>query len=309
MKKPTPCKKINHKIKIKSELSPRANFVGLFDYTYNDIINSKKITLEDVGVLAYGCFIHYEPIRIKWFKQFTDLAKTRPDTPIWRLLQIRHKKFGVKEPKFKEPIEKPIEHAYLREGMDRSNVFILRKSTDKGTSPLTVGFIVSPKPAGKCVVVYKLCEDEPEKNMLITGSHAFNHLYPGSGTYHGYFIVKNEKDFWQREDFEITVNPNPSKDGDIITNFYQTKAAGITESGASGLDVAISISSGITVGNIEWDFGETKPKEPKKKSIDQTAKHVYKNARKDPYEGKVTVTNHEGNKLQQQRFYVIMGKI
>lgn len=301
------CKDVNPRIKINGEV------IGLFNYTYNDIKKSKKISLEDVGVLAYGCFIHYEPVRMKWFKQFKKLAKENPNKLVWKLLQTRHRLFGRKEPRYKKPIKEPKDYAFLRPGMDSSNVFGLRISIERGINPLTVGFIVSPKPPiSKCVIVSKLCEDRGEKIVHSTGSpRPFNHLYPGAGIYHGYFIVLNKKTkFWQKRDFEITVDQNPAIPGDIITNFYQTKAAGQTARGAAGLDVAVSISSGRTLDNIKWEFGDKKtptPK-PKKKSIKQTAHHIYKYYREKPYKGKVTAWDHEG-KGQTRDFYVIMAKV
>lgn len=308
------CKDVNPHIKINGEV------IGLFNYTYNDIKKSKKVSLEDVGVLAYGCFIYYEPVRMKWFKQFKKLAKENPDTLVWRLLQIRHRRFGRKEPRYKKSVEEPRDHAFLRSGMDRSNVFGLRISIKKtgteklrGINPLRVGFIVSPKsPISKCIIVLKLCEDRGEKIVLTTGSpRPFDHLYPGAGIYHGYFIVLNKKTkFWQKRDFEITVDENPAIPGDIITNFYQTKSAGQTARGAAGLDVAVSISSGRALYNIKWEFDDKKtptPK-PKKKSIKQTAHHSYKDYREKPYRGKVTAWDHEG-KCQTRDFYVIMTKV
>ena len=121
MKKRKPCKRVNPHMKIKE------NFVGLFDFTYNDIKNSKKISLEDIGVLAYGCFIHYEPETMKWFKQLKERAIANPDKKFWEILNIRRRLIRHKDT-YKDRVAERIKNNILPKKNIRSDLFVLRTS-------------------------------------------------------------------------------------------------------------------------------------------------------------------------------------
>ena len=283
--------------------------IGLFNFTYNDLKKQSKVSLEDVGVLAYGNFIFYEPTRITWFKQFTELADKNPDEKVWKLLRVRGKIFGWKESRYKTPLEESKEHVFEKPDMKRNDLFELLKSTETyRINPFTGGFIVSVKNREPIHIWYKLCEDQSEKHVVANGPTPFSHTYPGPGKFHGYFVVRNKKKFWKRIEFEVDVEENTTEPGDIITNFYQTKAAGQTAASASGLDVSFSIASGMGIDRTKWVFGDEKKgaqPEPKKKSLDLSVSHIYKHYRKEPWRGTVTAWDHQGNH-KSRKFFVIM---
>lgn len=271
--------------------------IGLFNFTNNDLKKQTKISLEDIGVLAYGNFIFYEPERMKWFKEFEESAETRPDDLVWKLLRVRKHLF---EPRDRKPIEEPKNHFIKPEMEKQDGIFEVQVSAKCGINPHTVGFIVSVKEP-KTKVWYKLCEDRVEKYVLITKSQSFNFTYPGSGIFRGYFIARDKNHFWRKIGFEITVDENSAKPGDIITNFYQGKAVGIKD-----LDVCFSIASGRALDRVDWIFDdENPPPDPKKKSIKQSAHNSYKH-KKTPYTGKVIAWDYEGNR-QDREFQVIIG--
>lgn len=55
----------------------KGKFIGQFAYTFEDLKNN-GMTLDAVGILAFGNFIFYEPKREKWFSMLKE--KTEEDT-------------------------------------------------------------------------------------------------------------------------------------------------------------------------------------------------------------------------------------
>ncbi len=90
-----------HHEKINPHIQMDGKFVGQFEYSFNDIKDS-DITLDDVGVLAFGNFIFYEPQREKWFSVLIEKTAENPDQSMKEIINEIQKMFGrgsIREPK------------------------------------------------------------------------------------------------------------------------------------------------------------------------------------------------------------------
>ena len=66
---------------------------------------------------------------------------------------------------------------------------------------------------------------------------------------------------WQKVSFDIDVEPRKDDPNCIIVNFFQSKAGGQMAKGATGLDVAFSLSLREKPESINWIFGDGNKKE------------------------------------------------
>lgn len=305
------CKVINPCMKIQNRTTNLTDYVGLFDFSYSDIKNSQKISLRDVGILAYGCFIDYEPERKKLFDELEKWAVDNPTKSFWVKLNKKRRLMYYKD-RYPDRVELRIKSGILPKDKIHFNLFTLRTSVDcilnptsktkindipsAGINPLTVGFIVTPIfPIAKYRIWYKLSQDRREihTGTIASNTRSWDYLYPGAGIYEGYFIVQiTTSKLWQRINFVIKIEGNPAKPEDIITNFYQTKA--------SGGDTAFSIATGRSITKIKWDFGDGN----KRLNRSQTEHNVYSIPREKPYHG--TVTAWSGSDYDSRDFYVIV---
>lgn len=120
---------------------------------------------------------------------------------------------------------------------------------------------------------------------------------------------------WRRVSIDVEVGPrNPSKMG-IISNFFQTKAAGqyIPNTPSTGLDVAFSISVKENPKTLEWFFDEQGDPTDKNHvtyywpDIPQHYSEDYSYKEKGVHTGYVKVTDSKGRPAGECRFSVVIG--
>lgn len=126
----------------------------------------------------------------------------------------------------------------------------------------------------------------------------FNHLY-GKGDYSVCIIARKDNDLrWQACHFDVSVkNKEYDPEIDLITGFFQSKTAGQMASGASGLDVAFSLSHGTTKSKtIQWYFEKDDDGnfvEDTRSRNESSTNYVYKNI--GDHEGKIVLTDFQNS--------------
>lgn len=79
----------------------KGKFVGQFAYSFEDLKNN-ELTLEEVGILAFGNFIFYEPERKEWFSMLEKKTGENPKRSIKEIIDEIRMEVGrepAREPK------------------------------------------------------------------------------------------------------------------------------------------------------------------------------------------------------------------
>lgn len=176
-----------------------------------------------------------------------------------------------------------------------------KQSRESGISPLTVGFIICvPDPLS---TVWMNFGDRKKTTTTQKGHlRTFSHTYHGNKEFRGCVTILNSDKDWKTKPFSVITSKDYEERGGLITKFYQTKAAGQSARGSSGLDVAFMISTGRSLKRTIWQFDENKPPHPQP-IFDLSTSHIYKRA--DTYRGSVIVEDYNG-KTKTRKFNVIV---
>lgn len=188
--------------------------------------------------------------------------------------------------------------------------FTLIQSTIIGYDvPLTVGFIVCLKDARSRVELRPIANKNAVLKDRAGPVRIFNYTYNDARDVRGEVTVIGERP----HSFKISIAKKQKNTRRLISNFFMTKAAGMTTEGASGLDVAFCIACSRFIYGTKWEFGD--PQDPKPKISLRTAEisthHIYKTPRKKGWLGQVSVYDSKEGMEQDKpadsrKFNVIM---
>lgn len=225
--------------------------------------------------------------------------------PKYELADVKKKGKTIKWPrKFKEW------HFQKKPENRQRDLFTLKQSTCKGISPLTVGFIVKVKDP------YSKVFFQPDLGKSVKSPHQLGHLRIFNHTYKvdkdewdrngfkimwGRFtVLHKDKEHWHYINFKVRIRKNDAKPGELITNFYRTKAAGMTAGGRGGLDVAFCVSTGRSIKKVKWIFEKGKGQQDR----ELATHYIYKKGKRER-KGSVTVWDYE-REHKTREFSVIM---
>ncbi len=190
--------------------------------------------------------------------------------------------------------------------------FTLIQSTMIGYDvPLTVGFIVCLKNARSRVEIRPIAN----KNVVLKDRagpvRIFNYTYNDARDVRGEVTVIGEKP----HSFKISIAKKQKNTRRLISNFFMTKAAGMTTEGASGLDVAFCIACSRFIYGTKWEFGDEVEhgQEPifSRGTADIATPHIYKIPKEKGWKGQVSVYDskegmQEDKPADSRKFNVIM---
>ncbi len=155
------------------------------------------------------------------------------------------------------------------------------QSVGSGTSPLVVGYSVTPSDPRSQIIW-----DFGDGTSLVLNQTQLSHLYSGQGTINGSVQVINSSGESDIRNFSVTLQapiPPPPGAEDIITSFFQG-AAVVNEDSF----VSFSISLGVVQRLIRWNFGDGTAEILNQLSVD----HQYRTA--GSFDGFVEVQSESG---------------